>query len=66
VQSDSESMLIISQNDEAMSYLRVPAEYQEVEYIQSTGTQWIDTGYSPTVNTVIETDLNWQSQTETW
>lgn len=23
---------------------RLPAEYQEVEYIESTGTQWIDTG----------------------
>lgn len=66
VQSDTESMLIISYNEEASSYMRVPSAYQEVEYIQSTGTQWIDTGYSPTVNTVIETDLNWQSQTETW
>ena len=26
------------------SSFRLPAEYQEVEYIESTGTQWIDTG----------------------
>jgi len=26
---------------------RLPAEYQEVEYIESTGTQYIDTGYVP-------------------
>lgn len=26
------------------SYQRLPQEYQEVEYIESTGTQWIDTG----------------------
>ena len=38
VQSDTEAMLIISQNEEAMSYLRVPAGYQEVEYIQSSGS----------------------------
>lgn len=24
---------------------RLPAEYQEVEYLQSSGTQWIDTGF---------------------
>ena len=25
----------------------LPKEYQQVEYIQSTGTQWINTGYVP-------------------
>ena len=29
----------------------IPTEYQEVEYIESTGTQWIDTGYIPTLKT---------------
>ena len=28
---------------------RLPAEYQEVEYIESTGEQCIDTGYLPVV-----------------
>lgn len=23
---------------------RIPSEYQELEYLQSNGTQWIDTG----------------------
>lgn len=31
---------------------RLPAEYQEVEYIKSTGTQWIDTGVIPNTNTL--------------
>ena len=30
---------------------RIPAEYTEVEYIQSTGSQYIDTGYKPNTNT---------------
>ena len=30
---------------------RIPAEYQEVEWIQSTGTQYIDLNYTPTINT---------------
>lgn len=29
---------------------RLPAEYQEVEYLQSTGSQYIDTGYAFTTN----------------
>lgn len=42
VQSDTESMLIISCNDEASGYLaNIPSEYQEVEYIQSSGTQYL-------------------------
>lgn len=30
----------------------LPSEYQEVEYIESTGTQYIDTGYLPNANTI--------------
>lgn len=29
-------------------------EYQQVEYIESTGTQYIDTGVFPTIDTVVE------------
>ena len=29
---------------------QLPIEYQEVEYIESSGTQYIDTGYKPTSN----------------
>ena len=31
---------------------RLPAEYQEVEYLQSSGTQYIDTGYTPNPSTL--------------
>ena len=31
----------------------LPIEYQEVDYIQSTGTQYIDTGIVPTTNTEV-------------
>lgn len=41
---------------------RVPDEYQEVEYIESTGTQWIDTGYKPNGNTKIE--IKYQTPTQ--
>ena len=36
------------------SYQRLPQEYQEVEYIESTGTQYIDTGITGNNNTKIE------------
>ena len=31
---------------------RLPEEYQEVQYIEGDGKQWINTGVTPTVNTV--------------
>lgn len=31
--------------------VRIPSEYQEVEYIESTGSQYIDTGIIPTLKT---------------
>ena len=38
--------------------VRIPAKYQEVEYLESTGTQYIKTNYTPTVteNMKIEMD----------
>ena len=33
---------------------RLPSEYQEVEYIESTGTQYIDTGVLPSASIYIE------------
>lgn len=35
----------------------VDSKYQRLEYLESTGTQYIDTGYVPTENDVIEADL---------
>ena len=31
----------------------LPSGYTELEYLQSSGTQWIDTGYKPNANTAI-------------
>ena len=36
---------------------RLPSEYQEVEYIQSSGTQWIDTWYVLTSNPWFDMDF---------
>lgn len=36
---------------------RLPSAYQEVEYIQGTGTQYINTGFSPDGNTTVETSI---------
>lgn len=36
---------------------RLPSEYQEVEYLESTGTQYIDTEYKPNQNTRLEMTL---------
>lgn len=37
---------------------RLPEAYQEVEYIESSGTQWIDTWIIPNSNTKIQTKLS--------
>lgn len=34
--------------------VRIPVEYQEVEYLESTGTQYIDTGYVPVEDTWVD------------
>lgn len=41
----------------AVETARLPKEYQEVEYIQSSGTQYIDTGFVPNNNTRVVMDL---------
>ena len=45
----------VNGNIRILSYL--PSEYQEIAYIESTGTQWIDTGVFPTNNTKLETKV---------
>ena len=37
---------------------QLPSGYQRVEYIESTGTQYIDTDYVPKTNTKVELDLS--------
>lgn len=43
---------------------RLPAEYQEVEYIESSWTQWIDTWITPTQNTISQ--FKYMSLAYTW
>ena len=37
---------------------KLPNAYQQLEYIESNGTQYIDTNYIPTESTIIETKFN--------
>lgn len=37
---------------------QLPEGYTELEYIQSTGDQWIDTGFKPNHNTRVKMDCN--------
>ena len=41
---------------------RLPSEYQEVEYIESTGTQYIDTGVNTDANLGIDCHVNFGTQ----
>lgn len=47
--NNQEVKKLIYNNDVVWEKKRLPDEYQEVEYIESTGTQWIDTGISPNI-----------------
>lgn len=38
--------------------MSLPSGYKRLEYIQSSGTQWIDTGFKPNQNTRIKMDCN--------
>lgn len=42
---------------------QLPDQYVELKYIESTGTQYIDTGYRPTINTSIETVFSTKATT---
>ncbi len=44
----------------------LPKEYQQVEYIESTGTQWIDTKIKPNINMRIKTHLYRTTRNKTW
>lgn len=43
----------------------IPAEYQPVEYISSSGAQWINTGFTPACTDRIEMKLNFNNKTDT-
>lgn len=42
----------------------LPADYLQVEYLESTGTQYIDTGYYPNINTEFYSDFSDFSRTD--
>ena len=44
----------------------LPTGYTALEWIESTGTQWIDTGYAPNANTKIEARFNTCERTTAW
>ena len=43
---------------EFLSLSRLPAEFQEVEYLESSGTQYIDTGFKPNQDTLTKMNMN--------
>ncbi len=43
-----------------------PTGYEELTYIESTGSQWIDTGVVPTTGTRIEAKFNTLGRSDTW
>ena len=45
---------------------RLPDGYTELEYIESTGTQYIDTGFKPNNNTRVVMDADVTSNTTDW
>lgn len=44
-------------------YDQLPTEYQRVSYLESTGTQYINTGYLPTIYDSIETKFSTKEST---
>ena len=49
-------------NDGTLQVANKTEEYKEVEYIESTGTQYIDTGYIPKTNTKLELTLSFSGE----
>ena len=57
VQLEKGSVMTAYEPYEAHVESELPSEYQRVEYLESTGTQWIDTGIIPTTETVSQIKL---------
>ena len=43
---------------------QLPSGYKQLDYLQSTGTQWIDSGLTVTENTWIDTELSYSASYE--
>lgn len=50
--------LIFDNAKKVLAISSLPKEYQEVEYLESSGTQWIDTGLKANQNTTVEIFFN--------
>jgi len=50
-----------SKGSDSPSFSRLPAEYQEVEYLMSTGTQYIDIGYNPDNGLEFDITYRWNT-----
>ncbi len=49
----------VESNEKQIMARNLPSEYQQVEYIESTGTEYIDTGIIPTINTGININYSY-------
>lgn len=49
-----------------MSIVNLPSGYRQAEYIQSSGTQFVDSGVIPTTNTKVEADIDFLSGNTTY
>jgi hypothetical protein len=61
--SGNTALTLVNAKEDGLNYLKLfggteqrnlPSGFTQVEYIESTGTQWIDTGYKPNNNTSID------------
>ena len=50
--------VVTIENPNPTEPLKLPSEYQEVEYIESTGTQYINSGYTPNLNNYTRVKAN--------
>lgn len=50
------------EDDGTLQVANKTEEYKEVEYIETTGTQYIDTGYIPKTNTKLELTLSFSGE----
>ena len=57
IYNNQEVKVLKYNNTEVWVKSSVPSEYQEVEYIESTGTQYIDTGMKGTENTKVDIEF---------
>ena len=58
-----EKQYVIKNSTKLQSYIRIPSQYVEVEYIESTGTQFINSGYYASGKSRIYADFQYTEAT---